>query len=193
MKTNHFKHLSLAILCSVVIVTSGSCAKKNVAETTGTIKTRSSLLNVWSGGYGGVPAWDKVKVEEFPQAFDVAIAEATQDIENIANNPEPPTFGNTFIAMEKAGPALTRLISIFGVHTSNLNVGPMEAIEAEVNPKLSAYSDSITQNAKLFARIEFVYNHSEGLGGPEKRLVENTYKSFKRSGALLNAEQKKRL
>jgi peptidyl-dipeptidase Dcp len=195
MKTIHLKHLSLAILCSVAVVTSGSCAKKTVTESTGAItnETRSALLNVWGGGYGGVPAWDQVKVEEFPQAFDVAIAEATKDIEYIANNPESPTFGNTFIAMEKAGPALTRLVSIFGVHASNLNIGPMEAIEGEVNTKLSAYSDSINQNAKLFARIEFIYNHSEGLGGPEKRLVENTYKSFKRSGALLNAEQKKRL
>lgn len=153
----------------------------------------SELLKPWVGPYGGVPAWDKVKPEEFPAAFEKAIALAKKDNEAIANNPEAPTFENTLVAMEKSGEALTRLYNLFSVHTSNLSVGPMPEIEEAVNPLITAYEDSITQNAKLFARIETVYQNMKDLGPAEARLTENTYKRFVRQGAKLNEEQKTKL
>lgn len=154
---------------------------------------RSALIQEWQGPYGGVPQWDKVVPEEFSASFDIAIADAKKEIDAIANNPETPTFANTLVAMEKAGQTLSRLNSIFGVHTSNLNTGVIPKIEGEVNPKLAAYNDSTTQNAALFARIASVYKNAEPLAPSERRLVENTYKSFVRQGATLNAEQKTRL
>ena len=118
----------------------------------------SILLKDWDGPFGGVPPWKQVKVPEFSAAFDKAIEMATAEINSIANNPEPPTFENTFIALENAGRALNRLQSIFGVYQSNLNLGEVPDIERAVAPKLSKYGDSITQNEKLFKRIEAIYN-----------------------------------
>ncbi len=155
----------------------------------------SILLEPWGGPYGGVPPWDKIDPDEFPGAFDTAIERSTRDVEAIADNPEPPTFENTIVAMEQAGSALDRLVSLFGVYSGNLNMGRIPEIEAEVMPKLSKHSDSILQNEKLFARIAHVYESDEmhTLTEAQRRLTKDRYESFVRQGATLDAEQKARL
>ena len=84
----------------------------SLSQETGDTKkmaSNSPLLQPWTGPYGGVPPWNLVREDEFLDAFDTAIAMAEEDIDAIANNPEPPTFENTIVAMEKAGRALNRL------------------------------------------------------------------------------------
>lgn len=158
-------------------------------------KSNSILTQPWTGPYGGVPPWRSVKVDEFLPAFDVAIAESTADIEAIANNPDPPTFENTIVAMENAGETLTRLDAIFSVHTSNLNVDSIPEIEQVIAPKLSQHFDSITQNEKLFARIAAVFEGDEmkTLTAEQQRLTDDRYKQFVRQGAKLNADEKSKL
>ena len=159
-------------------------------------KTMNSvLLKKWTGPYGGVPPWRQVKPEEFNDAFDIAIEMSQKEIETIANNPEAPTFENTMVALEKAGKTLNRLSAIFGVYQGNLNDGVISDIEAVVEPKLSKHSDSITQNEKLFARIETIFKSDamKSMTVAQQRLVDDQYKSFVRSGAKLGSEQKQKL
>lgn len=155
----------------------------------------SDLLKPWSGPYGGVPPWHLVRPTEFPEAFDEAIRRAEADIDQITSNSEPPTFENTFVPLERAGQELTNLQALFGVHSSNLNVGPMGDIESVVAPKLAAHADRITQNEKLFERIAAVYESDvyQSFSEAKKRLVEKRYKSFVRRGAKLSPEDKQRL
>ena len=150
------------------------------------------MLEPWTGPYGGVPPWNLVRPEEFVTAFDTAIEQASEEIDAIANNPEPPTFANTLVALEKSGRQLTRLESLFGVHAANLNVGPMPEIEKAVMPKLAAFRDRVTQNEKLFARIAAVYESDEAktLTPAERRLLDVQYKHFVRQGAKLSAGDK---
>lgn len=157
--------------------------------------TESVLLQPWLGPYGGVPPWNQVRADEFVPAFDAAIAEAEQEIDAIANASDPATFENTVVALEKAGRALKRLTAIFGVHSSNLNVGPMPNIERVVVPKLSEHDDKVIQNNKLFARIEKVYQGDEfsRLDPAQQRLTEDLYKQFVRQGARLSEDDKQRL
>ena len=152
----------------------------------------SILLKPWIGPYGGVPPWRQVNRDEFLGAFDAAIKISNQEIEAIANNPDPPTFENTFVALEKSGKTLNRLQTIFDVHTSNLATGPIPDIEKAVAPKMSKFSDSIIQNSKLFARIEAIYQGDEmkSLNSSQKRLVKDRYDSFVRQGAKLNDKDK---
>lgn len=152
----------------------------------------SVLLREWEGPYGGVPPWKSVNTDEFLVAFDEAIDMSTTDILKIANNTEQPTFENTIVALENAGRALDRLTTIFGVHSSNLNVGSIPDIERVVMPKLSKHADSITQNENLFMRIAAVYE-DEMLEGAEKRLAKDYYENFVRQGAKLNAKEKENL
>lgn len=163
---------------------------------TQTMNTDSVLLKPWVGPYGGVPPWRQVNPEEFMSAFEAAIEISSKEINAIANNPETPSFENTFVALEKAGKTLERLETIFGVHSSNLKLGSIPDIEKAVAPKLSKHFDSITQNEKLFARIEKVYKSDAdmaGLSDAEKRLAKDRYDEFVRRGAKLNTEQKAKL
>src|SRR5438105_6872613 len=114
------------------------------------------------------------------------------EIEVIANNPDPPTFDNTIIAMEKSGELLTRAQKIFfNLAQSNTN-DTMQKVEAEESPKLSAYFDTIYLNPKLFARVKTIYDQREALNldAESKWLVERYYRNFIRAGAQLSDADK---
>ena len=115
------------------------------------------LLAPWSGPYGGVPPFDKVKVEQFKPALEAAMAEQLAEIDTIANDPAPPSFENTLAALERSGRTLDRVSNMFGVYSSTMSTPDFQAVEQEMAPKLAAFSDQITQNEKLFKRIAAVY------------------------------------
>ena len=166
-----------------------------IAQDTKALEKESILLKKWIGPYGGVPPWRQVNPDEFTAAFDVAFERSAKEIDAIANNPEEPTFENTLVALEKAGKVLNRVQTVFDVHTSNLKVGNISDIEKVVSPKLSKHFDSITQNEKLFARIEKVYKSDEmkSLSVAKQRLAKDRYENFVRLGARLSKEDKSKL
>ena len=157
----------------------------------------SPLLKRWTGPFGGVPPWNLVRSEEFIGAFDAAIKAADDDITAITGNPETPDFENTIVAMERSGRTLSRLEAMFFVYASNLNVGPIPDIEKVIVPKLSEHEDSIYQDKKLFARISAVYESPAMKDGTfdlaQRRLVDDTYKTFLRKGAKLENSDKAKL
>ncbi|MEK9210329.1 M3 family metallopeptidase [Sphingomonas sp. 2378] len=153
------------------------------------------LLSPWTGSYGGVPPWDKVKPELFPAAFAAALAERRAEYDRIANDPAKPSFANTFVPMQNAGQTLNRVMTLFGVMTGNMNSPAYQALDREWSPKLAKASDEITFNPRLFARIEAIYKarDTSGLDAQQKRLVTRTYDSFVRQGAKLTPAQKEEL
>ncbi len=167
------------------------------AEPTGesaNVTASSALLQPWTGDFGGVPPWNQVRPEEFSAAFDSAIAQASADIKEIAENPAPATFENTIVAMETAGESLDRLQALFGVYSSNLNLGPVPDIERAVVPKMAEFEDSVTQNKALFARVSAVYEGDQSDWTlAQKRLTEDRYKQFVRQGANLSQTDKAKL
>ncbi len=192
---NHRSLYTLTIAFLMAIVSFNAFGQDN--GDTKKMASNSPMLQPWTGPYGGVPPWNLVRSEEFVAAFDTAIAMATKDIDAIADNREPANFENTIVALEKAGRALNRLETLFFVHTSNLNLGPIPDIEKVVAPKLSEHEDSIYQNEKLFARIAAVYHSDEMknkvLNLAQRRLVDDRYKTFLRKGAKLSASDKVKL
>ncbi|HEX8215513.1 MAG TPA: M3 family metallopeptidase [Allosphingosinicella sp.] len=153
------------------------------------------LLAEWAGPYEGVPPFDKVTPEMFPQAIQFGIEEQRREVLAIANNPAAPTFANTVEALEKAGDRLDRVLSVFGVMTSNMATPAYQALDKEWSPKLSAATDEIVLNPQLFQRIKAVYEarQASGLDTKQQRLVTRLYDSFVRRGANLNAGQKEQL
>jgi peptidyl-dipeptidase Dcp len=153
------------------------------------------LLSPWSGPYGGVPAFDQVKVEQFQPALEAAMAEQLAEIDAIAANPDAPTFANTIAAMEGTGRTLDRVGTYYGVFASTMSGPEFQAVEREMAPKLAAFGDKITQNEKLFARIAAVYaaRESSGLTPEQQRLVWLYHNNFVRAGAKLDATAKARL
>jgi peptidyl-dipeptidase Dcp len=157
--------------------------------------SENPLLAPWSGPHGGYPPFDKVKVADFKPALETAMAENRREIEAIANNPAPPTFDNTIVALERSGQTLARVTSIYGIWGSNLNDAAYQAVQAEMDPKLAAFNDEIVQNTKLFARIEAIYNSPEKakLRPDQQRLVWIYWDQFTQAGAKLDAKAKARV
>ena len=83
------------------------------------------LLAPWTGPYGGVPPFDKVKVADFAPALDAAMAQELAEVEAIANRREPATFENTIAALERAGAALDRVVMAYGVWGGTLSTPEM--------------------------------------------------------------------
>ena len=139
--------------------------------------------------------FSQIKTTDYEPAFDTAIADAKQDIQQIINNPETPTFQNTIEAMAFSGMQLDRISNIF----FNLNLAEtneeLQKIAQVVAPKLSAFGNDISLNPELFARVKAVFEtvDQNTLTTEQKTLLAKTYKGFVRNGALLNEEDKTKL
>jgi len=155
----------------------------------------NALLADWTGPYDGVPPWDQVKPELFPEALQFGIDEQRAEVLAIADNPAPATFANTIEPLQKAGQRFDRVQALLGVMTSNMTTPAYQELDETWSPKISAAYDEITLNPNLFNRIKAVYDarDSAGLDAKQKRLVTRQYESFVRSGANLNPEQKVQL
>ena len=151
------------------------------------------LLAEWKGPYGGVPAFDKMQVTDAKPALEAAMARQLAEIEAIAGNPKSPTFENTIVALERAGEDFDRVGTFYGLWTSNLSSPEFRKVQEEMAPVLADFGNKITQNAKLFARVEAVRKSgTSGLRPDQKRLVELVYDGFVRNGGTLTGAAKER-
>ena len=193
------KTLKLGIIAALAAISFGTFMTfsndAGAAGKTAPASNDNPLLAKWTGPYGGLPPWDKVKVEYFKPALEVAMAENLAEIEKIATNPAKPTFANTIEAMEKSGGTFNRVATMFYVWSSSMNDKAFGEVEVEMGPKIAAFGDSITQNAALFKRIEAVYKSpaKKKLTAEQQRLAWLYYTRFVRSGAKLGADEKAKL
>lgn len=153
------------------------------------------LLAEWGGPHGGVPPWDQVRPELFPEAFQFAIDEQRREVLAVANNPAAPTFANTIEALERAGERLGRVGTLFSVMTDNMTNPEYQALQRDWSPRLAAASDETFLNPEIFNRIRSVYEAREtsGLNPQQQRLATRYYELFVRRGANLSPEQKQQL
>jgi peptidyl-dipeptidase Dcp len=148
------------------------------------------LLAPWVGPAGGVPPFDKVRVEDFKPALEAAMAENLEEIGQIARNPAAPTFENTIAELERSGRRFRRVSAIYGVWSSTMSTDDFQAVERDMQPKLAAFSDKIYQNSALFARIDAVYGSMQHLTPIQQRLCWHYHSNFVRAGAKLDAPAK---
>lgn len=141
------------------------------------------------------PPFNEIHDSDYEAAIEAGIAQELNEVAEIANNPAPPTFENTIVAMEKGGQLLTRAQRVFNAVTEANTNPELQRIQQTETPKLSALRDAITLNPKLFARIKTIYQKRDGMGLDQqsRRLVELTYRDFVHAGANLPAGDKTRL
>ncbi|MBQ8098156.1 MAG: M3 family metallopeptidase [Bacteroidaceae bacterium] len=153
-----------------------------------------SAANPFFSAYGtpheAVP-FDRIKLEHFKTAILEGIRQEAAEIDQIVNNPEPPTFQNTIVALENTGRLLGRastvMENLMSAHTSD----ELEALAEELMPQMSEHSNNIMLNSALFARIKTVYDAQPDLDLEEKELLRCTYEAFSRRGVGLPDDQKK--
>lgn len=168
---------------------------EKVSKVSAMQEQNNSILQTWKGPYDGVPAWNEVKVADFPIAFQVVMDRVKSEINAVRDNPAPATFENFTLPMELAGNAADEVFSIWGVHSSNLSNAEVRKIQGEWMPKVSAFFNELTLDPKLLEKTKTVYENrmSAGLNAQQLRLVERNYEQLVRNGALLKGEDKEKL
>ena len=158
-------------------------------------KPANPLTQGWTGPFGGVPAWDKMNPELFPDAFTEAMGDLTTEVHAVRDNPAPATFDNVLVPMQLAGEKMDRLQALWGVQTSNVANDRVNALDEEWSPKLSSFYDGLFLDPKLFQRYKAVYDNRAtlNLNAEQLRIVERAYDNFVRDGANLPPEQKDKL
>jgi peptidyl-dipeptidase Dcp len=139
--------------------------------------------------------FDKIKDSDYQPAIDAGMAQQLKEVEAIANNPAPPTFENTLVALERSGQLYNRAWNAFNL-VSQANTDPeLEKVQDYEAPRTAARQDAINLNAKLFTRIKAIYDQRASLSlNPESmRLVEYQYQQFVKAGANLSDSDKEKL
>ncbi|MBW7676044.1 M3 family metallopeptidase [Chryseobacterium chendengshani] len=152
------------------------------------------LTENFSTPYHSAP-FDQIKNEDYLPAFKELIQKSEEEIDTIVNNTEEPTFENIIEALAFSGEQLDRASNIFFNLNSAETNDELQQIAQEVSPILTEYSSKISQNEALFNKIKKVYDRKEdyNLNEEQQMLLNETYKGFVRSGALLNEEDKEKL
>ena len=143
----------------------------------------------------GIPPFEQIKPEHYKPAFIKGMEEQKKEIDAIVNNKKTANFDNTIAALDKSGELLRKVSKVFfGLASANTNA-EMQAINREMSPLLSKHGDDITMNAGLFKRVKYVYDNqaSMNLDREQKKLLDETYKDFVRSGANLDADKQEQL
>lgn len=140
----------------------------------------------------GMPPFDKITNAHFAPAFEKALAEAKQEVIDIAESNDEPTFENTIEALEYSGKLLTKVASVFYNLTSAHTNDDLKAISKDIGPKLSGLNDDLNLNSQLFKRVEAIYKQMDSLDlrVDQKKLLVDRYKQFVRGGAGLNDSDK---
>lgn len=179
------------LLMMTLSVLAAGCADDSIPQAQLPELDRSNpLLAEWSTPHETAP-FSAIELAHYEPAFDAAIACARAEIDAIVANPKKPTFVNTIVALERQGELLGRIEGLFFNLLEADATDEMQAIAQRVQPKLTQLANDISLNPELFARVKAVYEHpGRRLSTEDKKLLENTYKSFARNGAALSDEDK---
>lgn len=158
-------------------------------------QSENYLLKQWAGPYGGVPTFDKYKINDFKPAFDVAIKEYLSQIDKIGNNTKPPTFENTIAELERSGSQYERVFAVYGIYSSSLNSPEFSLIESDLEPIIASTTSKINQNKKVFNRIETLYKSpkKKELSPEQQRLIWKYYSVYQKEGASLDEVSKQKV
>ncbi|MEO0944663.1 MAG: M3 family metallopeptidase [Pseudomonadota bacterium] len=154
----------------------------------------NALLSEWTTPFG-LPPFDAISEEDITPAFEATLEAARASINAIADNPEPPSLANTIDALEVMDNDLSRVLSAFFLQVSTTANPALEEMQRSFSPRLAAYSSEITMNAKLFERVETLWQARDTIEMSDEaaRVLMLTRRGFVRSGALLEGDDRERL
>ena len=177
----------ILLVLVMILVALLSCKKEVINE--------NPFLNKTFDTPYEVPPFEKIRAAHFKPAYLRGFEEHNKEIKEITNNPSEPTFENTIKELEYSGELLSKVARVFGsLNSANTN-DTLQAINKEMAPLVSKHRDDINLNDSLFLRIKSVYENKAKftLTDEEKKLLDDTYKNFVRSGAALSPEDKDKL
>lgn len=165
------------------------------------MNTNNKRINPFFEEYGtphNTIPFHKIRLEDYEEALMEGIRRDDEEIQLITGNPDEPTFDNTLIFKDETKgehyyDLLDRASQVMACMMSCETNDEMEALAQKMSPILTKHANDVSMNPELFRRIKYVYEKHRELTPEETRLLENAYKGFVRSGALLNEEDKEKL
>ena len=141
-----------------------------------------------------IPPFSEIEEKHFMPAFIKGMEEHNNEIEQIIQNIEKPSFENVIIAMERSGELLDKVNAVFFNLSGSATNEKLQEIEKKISPKLSQHYDSISLNPYIFKKVSLLWEDVDNLNlsQEERKILEETYKRFIRSGALLQGSDKDR-
>ena len=141
-----------------------------------------------------IPPFSEIEEKHFMPAFVEGMEKHNNEIEQIIQNSEKPSFENVIIAMERSGELLDRVNAVFFNLSGSTTNEKLQEIEKQISPKLSQHYDSISLNPYIFKKVGLLWKDVDNLNlsQEERKILEETYKRFIRSGALLEGSDKDR-
>ena len=141
-----------------------------------------------------IPPFSEIEEKHFMPAYFKGMEEHNNEIEQIIQNTEKPSFENVIIAMERSGELLDKVNAVFFNLSGSATNKKLQEIEKEISPKLSQHYDSISLNPYIFKKVSLLWEDVDNLNlsQEERKILEETYKRFIRSGALLKGSDKDR-
>lgn len=177
--------LTIATLAAIAATTTMCTDKKS--------KSENPFLAEYETEYQ-IPPFEQIQFEHYLPAMEAGFDEQNANVQAIVTNEEAPTFDNTILALENASPILDRVTMVIYALTESNASPELDSISNVFFPALSQHSDEILMNDALFQRVRALYDSRDTIKSTDqKRLVEQYYKNFTRSGALLVAEKKAQL
>lgn len=157
---------------------------------------KNPFLEPYGTPHDTVP-FDRIRIEDFEEAFIEGIRRDNEQIEKTINNPEKPTFDNTIINNDEDREGyydlLSRVSTVFFNLLSAETNDEVDALAQKIQPMLTQHANDVRLNPQLFKRVKAVYQHHRRLTPEEKRLLDDCYDGFARSGALLDDNGKEQL
>jgi peptidyl-dipeptidase Dcp len=141
------------------------------------------------------PDFTKIKNTDFSPAFEEGIKQQLAEIDSISKNPQPPTFENMLVALEKSGQLLSRVNGVFNMLSGANTDSVLQKLNEEIAPKLASIQDAVFLNNTLYERFKKIYEKKDQLNLDKEsaRLLEYYHKQFIRAGADLSEEDKSKL
>jgi peptidyl-dipeptidase Dcp len=178
-----------AAACALTATAAAAAARAGDAAAPGAIFATPSPLSLHA------PQFDKIRESDFRPALEEGMARQKAEVAKIADDPAPPTFDNTIVALERSGQMLDRVGDVFSALTSADTSDALQKIESEESPRLAAHHDWIYLNPKLFARVKNLHDRQAELKlDPEQQqLLKITFEQFVHAGAQLSPADQVRL
>lgn len=158
----------------------------------------SNPLTQWKSGFSSFDAavpFDQIKPEHFLPALEEGYQEALKNIESLETSSTPPTFENTIIVLEDVSEFFDFVVGIYFNLFSAEASPELQKLAEHISPKSAALSSHILLSGPLFNRVKTLWDKREqlGLDQESEKLLEKTFKSFARNGALLDSQKKEEL
>ncbi|MBP3254104.1 MAG: M3 family metallopeptidase [Bacteroidales bacterium] len=181
------KKLLITSMLMATTLLSAQMSKQEMDE----IKSSNPLVMQWNTPHQ-TPPFDLIKTEHYKPAMLYAIEKAKDDVNKIISNTAEPTFENTIVAYEQSGKILDKVSSILFNMNEACTSEEMQQVAQELTPILTKYSNDVSMNPQLFAKIKMVYDNRDfiKLTTEDRMLLDKVYKGFIKNGALLTGDAK---